>query len=217
MVPAKKNAAYVTSIALVDQANTKLLKANPTIAAGDFKISKDGGAFANLTNLPTVEPAGGVQVKLDLTSTEMNADRIMITAIDAAGAEWCDQALTIHTSVRNLDDLAFPATSGRSLLVATDGGVTMTARLKKNTAFANFLIDMVLTADDSPATGKTVTVTRSIDGGAFGAGSLGSVTEVGNGTYKFDFAAADLNGNSVMLRATAADCYDVKILLLLEP
>ena len=89
--------AYVFNVGLVDQANTKLLKAAPTLAAGDFKISKDGGAFANLATLPTVTPAGGVGVKISLSATEMDADNVVITCIDAAGAEWCDQMIDIQT------------------------------------------------------------------------------------------------------------------------
>ena len=42
----KRATAYKFYVGLTDQANTKLLKANPTLAAGDVKVSKDGGAFA---------------------------------------------------------------------------------------------------------------------------------------------------------------------------
>ena len=49
--PAKRETAWIGYISLVSQADTKLLKSNPTIAAGDFKVSKDGGALANLTTI----------------------------------------------------------------------------------------------------------------------------------------------------------------------
>ena len=39
--------------------DSQALKASPTLAAGDVKISGDGGAFANLNTLPSVAPAGG--------------------------------------------------------------------------------------------------------------------------------------------------------------
>ena len=74
------------------------LQANPTIASGDFKISKDGGAFANLTTLPSVSPASGVQVLVQLSATECEASRIVITAIDqTATKEWVDNAWEFHT------------------------------------------------------------------------------------------------------------------------
>ena len=218
-VTPKKNTAWIGYIGLVDQANTKVLKANPTIAAGDFKISKDGGAFANLTNLPAVTPAAGTAVQLSLTATEMNADNIVITCIDAAGAEWCDQIINLQTSARQIDDLAYPATSGRSLAVAVDGSVTTTlnARLKKNTALNDFHFLMTDSTTHNPASGKTVTVTRAIEDGAFGAGTIGAVTEVSDGLYRVDLPAADLNGNVVTLRATASGCDGLFITLLLEP
>jgi len=43
---------------LVDQ-STGQYKVTPTLASGDFKLEKDGGAAANLATLPAVEPAGG--------------------------------------------------------------------------------------------------------------------------------------------------------------
>jgi hypothetical protein len=74
-------------------------KSSPTISAGDFKISKDGGAFANLTNLPTVTPSGGVAVQLNLTATEMTADQVVITGIDATSPkEWADFGECIPTT-----------------------------------------------------------------------------------------------------------------------
>ena len=122
-VPVVKNDAngLIFYAGLIDQSNTKLLKSTPTLAAGDFKISIDGGAFANLTNLPTVTPAAGRSVKFVLTQAEVNGDNLVIACVDAAGAEWCDLFINIQTSARHIDDLAFPTVSGRSLDVSTTG------------------------------------------------------------------------------------------------
>jgi hypothetical protein len=89
--------------------------------------------------------------------------------------------------------------------------------LKKNQALANFAFLMTDSTNHNPATGKTVSVTRCIDGGTFAAGTLSAVTEVSNGQYRVDFAAADLNGNVVTLRATASGCDDLFTTLILEP
>ncbi|MDP2323530.1 MAG: hypothetical protein Q8N51_05815 [Gammaproteobacteria bacterium] len=213
----KRATAYKFYVGLTDQANTKLLKANPTLAAGDVKVSKDGGAFANLTTLPSANPAAGAALMVDLSGTEMTADNVVVQFTDAAGAEWCDQMINIQTTARQLDDLAYPATTGRSLLVDAAGAVPITTNLKKNQALANFHFLMTDSTTHNPATGKTVTVTRCIDGGAFGAGTLSAVTEVSNGMYRVDFAAADLNGNVVTLRATASGSDDLFVSLTLEP
>lgn len=87
-----------------------------------------------------------------------------------------------------------------------DRGIT--SNVKKNQALAKFAFMMTDSTNHAPATGKTVTVTRSIDGAAFGAGTLSAVTEIANGMYYVDFAAADLNGNVIVLRATATGCDD---------
>lgn len=127
--PCIKNGAagFTFGIGLIDQSNTKLLKANPTLASGDFKISIDGGAFANLNTLPTVTPAAGRQVQIVLSQAETNGDNLFIQCVDAAGAEWCDTWINIQTTARHLDDLAFPATSGRSMVVDASGLVDANA------------------------------------------------------------------------------------------
>jgi len=89
----KKASAYLFYVGLSDQSNTKVFKANPTLAAGDFKLSKDGGALVNLTNMPTVTPAAGVLVQVSLTASEMSADTITLVFSDQAGAEWCDRRI----------------------------------------------------------------------------------------------------------------------------
>lgn len=213
----KRGVAHKFYIGLVDQANTKLLKANPTIAAGDFQVSKDGGAFANLTTLPSANPASGRSVMIDLSATEMTADNVVVQCVDAAGAEWCDLFINLQTTARQIDDLAYPSTTGRSLLVDASGGVAITTNLKKNQALSNFAFLMTDSTSHNPATGKTVSVTRCIDGGTFGAGTLSAVTEVSNGQYRVDFGAGDLNGNVVTLKATATGCDDLFMTLILEP
>lgn len=87
-----KGVAYDFYISLVAIAGATF-QANPTLAAGDFLISKEGGAFTNLTTLPTVEPALGISVKVPLSATEMDAEKVVVTAIDAAGAEWQDASI----------------------------------------------------------------------------------------------------------------------------
>lgn len=88
------------------------------------------------------------------------------------------------------------------------GGGQEGSNVKKNQALSSFEFMMTDSTNHAPATGKTVSVTRSIDGAAFGSGTLSSVTEVSNGLYRVDFAAADLNGNVIVLRATATACDD---------
>lgn len=97
--PPVKNQDFELHIALEDFVNPGSFKSNPTIAAGDFKVSKDGGALSNLTTLPAVEPASSVMVLLVLSSTEMNADSVVVVGVDQTSPkEWADFVLSIPTT-----------------------------------------------------------------------------------------------------------------------
>lgn len=88
--------AYSFDVALIDR-TTKQFRTNPTLAAGDFRYSKDGGALTNLATTPTVTPSGSLQVKVDLSATEAECTRITIYAVDAAGDQWDDDAWDFRT------------------------------------------------------------------------------------------------------------------------
>lgn len=92
-----------------------------------------------------------------------------------------------------------------------------TSNTKKNQALNNFVFLMTDSSSHLPATGKTVSVTRSIDGAAFAAGTLSAITELSNGMYIVSFAAADLNGNCIILRATATGCDDTFERVVTQP
>jgi hypothetical protein len=126
-VPPKRATEFIFYVSLVSQANAKIMQANPTLAAADFNVSKDGGALAALTTTPTVTPAAGKLVKITLSATEMTADNVTVVCSDSAGAEWNDLVVNIQTAARQVDDLAFPATSGRSIVVDTAGLVDANA------------------------------------------------------------------------------------------
>ena len=97
--PPVKNEDFIIKIGLEDVANPGSFKAAPTIAAGDFKVSTDDGAYANLTTLPSVLPSGSTDVKITISATEMNGDVITITAIDqTANKEWADFKMSIPTT-----------------------------------------------------------------------------------------------------------------------
>lgn len=104
MAEPRKNVAYEFYLSLVDSA-TGAFKANPTIAAEDFKVSTDGGIFTNLTTLPAVTPSGSVSVKINLSAAEMNGDKVVMQGIDAAGGEWNDVLVFIDAPAGNVETL----------------------------------------------------------------------------------------------------------------
>lgn len=124
-VPCKKNDAngFVFYTSLAPRTASGIWQANPTLAAGDVKIAIDDGAPANLGTLPAVDADFTKRVKVVLSQAETNGDNLTIIFSDAAGAEWCDKTINIQTAARQLDDHAFPNTSGRGIDVTTGGGV----------------------------------------------------------------------------------------------
>jgi hypothetical protein len=133
-------------------------------------ITTSGGAVSTVTTVGTTT-----------TNTDMRGTDSAATAANLATVDTNVDAILVDTSTTLpglIDDLA----------------------IKKNTAFSNFEFLMVLTSDHvTPATGKTVTGQRSIDGGAF-AGVTGTIAEVSNGIYQFDALAADTNGDVITWR-----------------
>jgi hypothetical protein len=75
-------------------ANDFAASADWTPAAGDVQVSKDDGAFANVTTLPT---AVGNMWKVSLSATEMQAARLAVQIVDAATKAVEDQAVLIET------------------------------------------------------------------------------------------------------------------------
>ena len=97
--PPTINQDFVIYVSLADASTSGSFKSNPTIASGDWKVSKDGGTLTDLTTLPTVTPAASVMVKISLSATEMNADVVTIVGIDqTVPKDWADFVLSIPTT-----------------------------------------------------------------------------------------------------------------------
>lgn len=97
--PPKKAEDFLIRVSLMDATTSTSFKSNPTIAAGDFKVDKDGGGLNNLATLPTVSPASSVCVLITLSATEMTADVVTLVCIDqTATKEWADLVVSIPTT-----------------------------------------------------------------------------------------------------------------------
>lgn len=101
---------FTFGVGLWSQADANLLQVNPTIAAGDFQISTNGGAFQNLDNLPAVTPAGGRRVLVTISAAETTAagtgGEIWVQWVDAADDEWYVGYAIVRVHAANLDSLA---------------------------------------------------------------------------------------------------------------
>jgi len=96
--PPQRAVPLTVPLSLVDFASAGRMKASPTLATGDFKVSIDGGALTNLTTLPVVVPAGGKIVLVSLTGPEMDGGTIAVVCSDQTEPpEWCDQTVVFVT------------------------------------------------------------------------------------------------------------------------
>lgn len=111
-----------------------------------------------------------------------------------------------------IDSTVLAQTAADRVWSTTTRNLTGSQGIKKNTALAAFPFLMTDSTNHAPKTALTVTASRSLDGAAYAA-CANAVVEVGNGMYKIDLAATDLNGNTVALRftATGADDRDITI------
>lgn len=173
-----------------------------------------------LSSIPTVS---GIRFELDQNSLKLSSISGRIPAalspsgamlsdvryLDASGIkqsqgymgiDWA-QVLNSSTNI-NLSGTTVKAVTNR---VSSNAGVI------KNTACNNFEFLLVSSTDHQTAvTSATVTAIRSIDGGAF-ASCDNSVSEVGNGIYKINLSAADLNGDVVTFVFSALGADDRRI------
>lgn len=102
-IPPVKGAAFSFELSLVSQADTDVFKDNPTLAAGDVTVVKDGVLDGNIDTLPTAVTSLTRVLTVALSAAEMTADRVTVLFHDAAGDEWQDAVITIYTAAQTLD------------------------------------------------------------------------------------------------------------------
>jgi hypothetical protein len=120
------------------------------------------------------------------------------------------------TAMRGTDSAALATALSTAQTDITQIKGDLPGRVTKNTALANFMFLMITASDDTtPLTGASVTATRSIDGAAFGS-CANSVTEVSNGWYKINLAAADLNGDVIALRFVASSANATNMMIMTQ-
>lgn len=228
-----KNTAYRLTFGIFKSDGTLI-----TGATGlDSEVSKDAGTFADCTNEATeIATSSGIYY-LDLTSTEMNADTVVVLvkststgAVPVVITLYPQEAgdIPVNTTYWNGTAVATPDTAGypkvtiksgtgTGELSLSSGRVAVQAGIRKNQALANFPFLMTDSTNHNPATGLTVTATRSLDGAAFASGTIANMTEVGNGVYQCDLGAGDLNADTIALRFTATGADDLVVTIVTEP
>lgn len=92
-------------------------------AAGDIKISKDGGAFANATNTPTQVAASNPLYSLSLTAAEMQGDQIIVQIVDQDGPAFRDAVIYVRTKLKigQIDADASQLTNASGMVLTGQG------------------------------------------------------------------------------------------------
>lgn len=165
------------------------------------KRSIDGAAQASCTGTVSEDAGGQYHIALSQADTNGNNIGYLFTATSAVPVN----ISVVTTAADPTDAVRF----GLSALPAA----SMT--IKKNAGVSGFTFLMV-DSSDFPKTGASVTAQRSIDGAAF-ASCANAVSEIGSGVYKIDLAAADLNGNVIMLLFSATGAKNRYVTIFTQP
>lgn len=165
------------------------VSADWTPAAGDVKVSKDGGAAANIGTLPTAVTMGNTAYwEFTLTGTELTAKTVVVTVADSATKAVEDQAFVIETyghasalyAVDFDDSVRFGMTALPNAAAAASGGVLING---SNTGTVT-LAALTVTGAQTNTGGIVGNITGNLSGsvgsvtGATGSvtGAVGSVT-----------------------------------------
>lgn len=164
------------------------------------RISKAGGAFAAMT--VTITEAENGWYSLTLSTAHTDTLGILSMSFNATGVMQINLQYRVH--VRINDDLAFPATSGRSLLVAATGGTAIDWANVQNPTTALNLSGTNIDVDQVVAsvTGAVGSVT----------GAVGSVTGAVGSVASGGIAAASFAAGAITAAAIADNAIDAATL-----
>lgn len=165
--PPIRGQAYRLYVSLPSQSDPRTMQSNPTLASGDAKVSKDGGALSNTATLPVVTPASSKLVQVDLSASEMDADNVTVILSDAAGAEWGDITINIQPSslgyTGTVNDASATTTSFKTtlgqaddfhngaFLLFTDGALQGQARKISDFANTDGVVTLATALTSAPA------------------------------------------------------------------
>lgn len=173
-----------------------------TPAAGDVKISIDGGAAANVTNLPTAIAMGNTAIwDFSMTSGEMTGAKILITVADAATKAVEDQAILVETFGNASAALVFDLSTASQVVASVTGAVgSVTGNVGGNvTGTVGSVVGAVgsVTGAVGSVTGAVGSVTGAVGSvtGNVGGNVVGTVASVVGAVGSVTGAVASVTGN----------------------
>lgn len=143
------------------------LTADWTPAAGDVKVSKDGGAFANIATLPTFI-ASAAALNWTLSAAECEATEVVIQVIDSATKAVQDQFFRLQTTKAGALQVGVP----QAAQSAGDTAITLDASAAAQTDFYKGSVVTIISGDGANqariitaynGTSKVATIDRGWD------------------------------------------------------
>jgi len=220
----QSTAATIVLGPFVDSTDGDTAETALTIAQADVRLSKNGGAYAQVNESTSATHMEAGNYSKPLNTTDTGTLGILTVNVKPTGAlrvrqDYCVLPANVFDSLISGSDLldtsmvqvagAAVSTSSAQIgvNVVSSGAAAGVTGYKKNTAVTAFMFYMELTAG-GPATGKTVAVQISKDGGAFAnvTDGSGTATEVASGWYQVDLTATEMNADEVAIKATETDC-----------
>lgn len=170
-----------------------------TLSTAKVKLSKNDAVFANKASTKGSSYSAHGQYRIFLSTVDTGTPgRLRISAI-------ATECLPVWE-----DLMVVKANPYDSVILGSDNLEVETGGVVKNSAFNNLTFLMVGSSDHyTGKTGLTVSGQRSLNASTFSALSAGStIDEVANGIYQVDLAAADVNGDIVTYKFSAAGADD---------
>lgn len=166
-----------------------------TISTGDTSVGQIGDIYSLIgtagAGLTSIGDSSGVSTLLERVSGNLTTTNGKVDINDKTGFS--------GVATNMVPDLSAEISA---IKAKTDH---LPTGIRKNIAQSNFAFYMRLSNNHiSPATGKIISASRSIDGGAF-VTCTNTATEIGNGFYKINLSASDLNGDIISLRFTTTE------------
>jgi hypothetical protein len=183
-----------SALLYVSANKTSLVSIAANITTIDGVVDANAVSLISIAaNITTID--GVVDLtKVDTTSLVAAIASVKVIATSTAYAVW-EQLTADHRT-------------------AATYGLRMPKGIAKNTTWSDFQFGMVDSTDHrTPKTGLTISGYVSKDAAAFGA-IAGTITEISNGIYQLDAAAADMNGDMLSFRFSATGADDTFVTLM---
>lgn len=202
----------------VDSTDGVTAETGLTIAQADVRLSKNGATFGQVNESTSASHMENGYYSKALNTTDTNTVGMLTIAVQPAGAlpvrnDYVILAANVYDSLIGASgdylqvDMIQISSANVNTSTAQVGANVVSSAIagyKKATAVTAFGFYMELTAG-GPATGITVTVQVSKDGGAFST-VAGAVTEIGNGCYEVDLSGTEMNADEILFKATGTGC-----------